>query len=115
MHHREIIADDLSKAGWTSGCIEALDSEGQNIFVVVAHRDGKRFIVRADEKVDRLSGARIATSGQRDGFSRKRCVLRLWPDVRLKSYRRLSGVLVKWLQFWPEMSSQGRNQRRPKQ
>jgi len=51
MHHREIIADDLSKAGWTSGCIEALDSEGQNIFVVVAHRDGKRFIVRADEKL----------------------------------------------------------------
>jgi hypothetical protein len=30
---------------------------GKRIFIVDAHRgDGKRFIVRADEKFDRLSG-----------------------------------------------------------
>ena len=27
-----------------------MDSEGRTIFIVDAHRDGKRFIVRADEK-----------------------------------------------------------------
>jgi hypothetical protein len=40
----EIIADNLSKS--------ALDSEGQTIWIADAHRDdGKRFIVRADEKL----------------------------------------------------------------
>ncbi len=34
------------------GCISALDSNGRTIFVVDAHRgDGKRFVVRADEKL----------------------------------------------------------------
>jgi hypothetical protein len=49
---REIIADNLSKAGWSWGCVSAVDSEGQTIFVADAHRDdGKRFVVRADEKL----------------------------------------------------------------
>jgi hypothetical protein len=44
----EIIADNLSKAGWSWGCVSAIDSNGQTIFVAEAHRDdGKRFIVRA--------------------------------------------------------------------
>jgi hypothetical protein len=48
----EIIADNLSKAGWTWGCVSAIDSNGQTIFVADAHRDnGKRFIVTADEKL----------------------------------------------------------------
>jgi hypothetical protein len=38
-----------NKAGW--GCVSAIDSRGRTIFVVDAHRgNGKRFIVRADEK-----------------------------------------------------------------
>ena len=46
----EIIADNLSKAGWSWGCVSAIDSSGQTIWIVDAHRDdGKRFIVRADE------------------------------------------------------------------
>jgi hypothetical protein len=48
----EIIADNLSKAGWSWGCVSAIDSQGQTIWIVDAHRgDGKRFIVRADEKL----------------------------------------------------------------
>jgi hypothetical protein len=48
----EIIADNLSKAGWSLGCVSAIDSEGRTIFIADAHRDdGKRFVVRADEKL----------------------------------------------------------------
>jgi hypothetical protein len=48
----EIIADNLNKAGWSSGCVSVVDSSGQTIFIADAHRDdGKRFVVRADEKL----------------------------------------------------------------
>jgi hypothetical protein len=47
----EIIADNLSKAGWSWGCVAALDWNGRTIWIADAHRgDGKRFVVRADEK-----------------------------------------------------------------
>jgi hypothetical protein len=46
----EIIADNLSKGGWSWGCVAAVDSCGRTIFVADAHRDdNRRFIVRADE------------------------------------------------------------------
>jgi hypothetical protein len=52
MTHWEIIADNLSKAGWSWGCVAAIDSSGRTIFVTDAHRDdGKRFVVRPDEKL----------------------------------------------------------------
>jgi hypothetical protein len=48
----ETIADNLTKAGWSWGCVSALDSNGRTIWIVDAHRDdGKRFIVHADEKL----------------------------------------------------------------
>jgi hypothetical protein len=48
----EIIADRLSKAGWSLGWVSALNSEGLTIWIADAHRDdGKRFVVRADEKL----------------------------------------------------------------
>ena len=48
----EIIAANLSKAGWSWGCVSALDSEGRTIWIADAHRDdGKRFVVHADEKL----------------------------------------------------------------
>jgi hypothetical protein len=48
----EIIADNLSKAGWSWGCVSALDSKGRTMWITDAHRDdGKRFVVRADEKL----------------------------------------------------------------
>ena len=56
----EIIADNLRKAGWSWGCVATVDSNEQIIFVADAHRDdGKRFVVRADEKADGVSGTRI--------------------------------------------------------
>ena len=46
------IADNLRKAGWSWGCVSAIDSNGRTIWIVDAHRgDGKRFVVRADEKL----------------------------------------------------------------
>jgi hypothetical protein len=48
----EIIADNLSKAGWNWGCVSTVDSDGRTSFVADAHRDdGNRFVVRADEKL----------------------------------------------------------------
>jgi hypothetical protein len=47
----EIIADNLSKAGWSLGYVSAIDSLGRTIFVADGHRDSQRFIVRADEKL----------------------------------------------------------------
>jgi len=45
----EIIADNLSKAGWSWGCVSALDVDGRTIWIVDAHGYGNRFIVRAEE------------------------------------------------------------------
>ena len=48
----EIIADNLSKAGWSWGCVSAVTSEGRIIWVADAHRDdGKRLVVHADEQL----------------------------------------------------------------
>jgi hypothetical protein len=48
----KIIARNIKKRGWSLGYVSALDSEGQTIWIADAHRDdGKRFVVRADEKL----------------------------------------------------------------
>jgi hypothetical protein len=50
MKYWEIIADRLSNAGWAWGYTSLIDSAGQMLFNVDAHRnDGRRYIVRADE------------------------------------------------------------------
>jgi hypothetical protein len=36
----EIIADDLSNAGWSWGCVSAVDSQGRTIWIADAHRGG---------------------------------------------------------------------------
>ena len=52
MKNWEVIADNLSKAGWSYGYVSAVDSQGRTIWIADAHRDnGKRFVVRADEKL----------------------------------------------------------------
>jgi len=51
MKRWEIIADNLHKAGRSLGRVSAVDSEGRTIWIVDAHGYGKRFIVRADEKL----------------------------------------------------------------
>jgi hypothetical protein len=49
--HWEIVSENVRKAGWSCGCIASTDLEGGDIFVVVAQRHEKRFIVRADKKL----------------------------------------------------------------
>jgi hypothetical protein len=45
-------ADKLSKAGWSWGRVSGVDSNARTIFLADARRDdGKRFVVRADEKL----------------------------------------------------------------
>jgi len=60
----EIIADNLSKAGWSWGCVSALNREGHTIWIVDAHRDdGKRFVVHADEILTAFLELEAATRG----------------------------------------------------
>jgi hypothetical protein len=59
----ELIADNLSKAGWSWGCVSALDPNGQTIWIVDAHGYGKRFVVHADEKLTAFLELESAASG----------------------------------------------------
>jgi hypothetical protein len=50
MKNWEIIADNLSEAGWSWGYVSAIDANGRMIWIADAHRgEGKRFVVRAEE------------------------------------------------------------------
>ena len=52
MKYWEIIARNIKKRGWSLGYISAIDSNGRTIWIADAHRDdGKRYVVRADEKL----------------------------------------------------------------
>jgi hypothetical protein len=63
MEHWQRIADNLREAGFSWGCVSALDSEGRTIWIVDAHRgNGRRFVVRADEKLTAFSGTGIGDS-----------------------------------------------------
>ena len=65
MKYWEIIADNIKKRGWSWGWVAALDCEGRTIWIVDAHRDyGKRFVVRADEKLTAFMELQAATAGQ---------------------------------------------------
>ena len=45
-----IIADNLHKAGWSYGCVSAVDRDGRTIWIADAYRgDGKRFVVRTEK------------------------------------------------------------------
>jgi hypothetical protein len=47
-----MIADNLSKTGWSGGCVSAIDSNRRTIWIVDRHRDdGKRYVVRANGKL----------------------------------------------------------------
>jgi hypothetical protein len=48
----EVTADNLSKEGWSWGCVSAINLNGRTIWIADAHRDdGKRFVVHSDEKL----------------------------------------------------------------
>lgn len=52
VHYWETIAERLSKSGWSWGCVAVVNNEGREIFVVDANRnDGRRYVVRSDEKL----------------------------------------------------------------
>jgi hypothetical protein len=64
-------ADNLSKAGWSWGCVSAIDSNGRTIWIADAHRgDGERFVVRADDKptafleLARIISTHLLTKGE---------------------------------------------------
>ena len=59
----ETIADNLSKAGWSWGCVTAVNPDGRTIWIVDPHRDdGKRFVVRAEEQLTAFVELEAATS-----------------------------------------------------
>jgi hypothetical protein len=61
----EVVADNLKKAGLSSGWVSALDLEGRTIWIVDAHRgDGRRFVVHADEKLTAFLEPDRITEGQ---------------------------------------------------
>jgi hypothetical protein len=51
MKNWEIIADNLSKAGWSWRCVSTINSNGQTILADAHRDDGKRFVVHSDEKL----------------------------------------------------------------
>jgi len=70
-----MIADNLSKTGWSWGCVSAIDSNGRTIWIADAHHsDGKRFVVRADEKLTAFleREAAVRTCSRSWRFLRKR-------------------------------------------
>jgi hypothetical protein len=67
-----VIADNLSKAGWSWGCVSAVDSCGRTIWIVDAHRDnGKRFIARAEEKLTAFVELELAIRDRKSVKSRQ--------------------------------------------
>ena len=50
MKYWELIADNLSKADWSWGCVSAIDSNGRTMWIADARRDnGKRFVMRGGD------------------------------------------------------------------
>ena len=49
MKYWEIIANKIIKAGCSVGWVSALDDNGRTLWIIDAHRDGRRFVVSADE------------------------------------------------------------------
>jgi hypothetical protein len=56
VNYWEIIAENLKKRDWSLRWVSALDREGRTIWIADAHRDGKRYFVRADEKLTAFLG-----------------------------------------------------------
>jgi len=52
MKYWEAIADNLSKAGWSWGCVTVMDCDGRTIWIADAHCGyEKRFVVSAGERL----------------------------------------------------------------
>ena len=55
MKYWEIIADNPSKAGFSVGWVSALDDARRTVWILDAHRDGKRFVVAMSSTIKILS------------------------------------------------------------
>jgi hypothetical protein len=64
----EIIANKIINAGFSVGWVSALDDDRRTVWIVNAHRDGKRYVVHADEKLTAFVELEAQLSGRRDGF-----------------------------------------------
>jgi hypothetical protein len=74
MKYWEIIADNLSKGGWSWGCVSAIDPNGLTIWIADAHRgDGKRFVVHADELLTAFMELEAAIRGDVLGLCPMHC------------------------------------------
>jgi hypothetical protein len=65
----EIIVNKIIKAGFSVGWVSALDDYGRTVWIIDAHRDGKRFVVRADEKLTAFLELEIGGSVDFTGFA----------------------------------------------
>jgi hypothetical protein len=64
MKYWEIIAERLSKSGWSWGYVSVVGLRGRRIFVVDAHRDdGRRHIVQSDELLTAFLALQIELEG----------------------------------------------------
>jgi hypothetical protein len=45
----KIIVNKIIRAGFCVGWVSALDNHGRRVWIINAHGDGQRFIMRADE------------------------------------------------------------------
>jgi len=65
LNHRvkcwEIIANTIISAGFSVGWVSALDDDRRTVWIVDAHRDGKRFIVHSDDKLTAFLELETAT------------------------------------------------------
>jgi hypothetical protein len=62
----EVIADNLSKTGWSLRWVLAVDSEGRTIWIADAHRgDGKRFRCACRRKAGDVCGIEIDSSPEK--------------------------------------------------
>jgi hypothetical protein len=69
----EIIACNIKRRGWSLGWVSAIDSHGRTIWIADAHRDdGKRFVVRADEKLTAF--VELEISNQRPLLIRRKMI-----------------------------------------
>jgi len=59
----------LAPVGWSLGWVLAVDYEARTIWIADAHRDdGKRFIVRADEKLTAFVDLKSQLAAKRIAF-----------------------------------------------
>jgi hypothetical protein len=62
----------IPRAGWSWGCVSAIDSNGRTIWIADAHRgDGKRLVVRADEKLTAFRELEVAIRASEQFTHRK--------------------------------------------